>query len=159
MFPPPDEIFWTAGYPPEGVSKYINFQFYSMLFLLFITEVVYDSLIKADSKAKIRPSQTLSQKFLVSKNNREMKSILKERYDDILQFDTKKFVVQPFCNISENFKKITIFAKNHLFPPAKLASLKNCCMTCTQQKINMESNFMGMIRNFSYYQYCIPVGA
>ena len=46
----------------------------------------------------------------------------------------KKFVVHPFCNISENFKKITIFAKNRLFPPAKLASLKNCCMTCTQQK-------------------------
>ena len=39
--PPPDEIFWAAGYPPEGVLKYINFQFSSILFLLFIIEVIY----------------------------------------------------------------------------------------------------------------------
>ena len=45
---------------------------------------LYDSLIKAGSKAKIRPSQTLNQKFSVSKNDREIKSIRKERYDDIV---------------------------------------------------------------------------
>ena len=38
--PPPHEIFWTAGNPPEGVPKYIDFFFRSMLYLMLIIEVV-----------------------------------------------------------------------------------------------------------------------
>ena len=36
----PHEIFWTAGNPPEGVPKYIDFFFRSMLYLIMIIEVV-----------------------------------------------------------------------------------------------------------------------
>ena len=36
----PPEFFWTAGNPPEGVPKYTNFFFRSMLYLVLIIEVV-----------------------------------------------------------------------------------------------------------------------
>ena len=38
--PPPDEIFWAAGNPPEGVLKYIDFFFRYMLYLMLIIEVM-----------------------------------------------------------------------------------------------------------------------
>ena len=40
IFTPPHKIFWTAGNPPEGVPKYKNFFFRSMLYLILIIEVV-----------------------------------------------------------------------------------------------------------------------
>ena len=38
--PSPWPFLWAAGNPPEGVSKYKNFFFWSMLYLLLIIDVI-----------------------------------------------------------------------------------------------------------------------
>ena len=80
---------------------------------------VYDSLIKAGSKAKIRPSSILIYNFSKTKKAKEMIVTPKENILIYFHLRQKNFVLctqkAHFCRL----KIFSIFAKNRLFPPAK----------------------------------------
>ena len=109
--------FWLVGNrfrPSSDTSKFKNAQ-KTTLKKIFI----YDSRIKAGIYAEIGPSQILIQNSPKTKNIQRM--IITSNDNMIIYFGLrqKKFWCAHIRHIFVDLKKITIFAKNRLFPPAK----------------------------------------